>query len=115
MPKAIGSWKSEVAISILQSFLSTLFYLSNLFHRNENQGSDSDAIYSDDFVNKGEHESGFARDDDEAAPPYEQLERRLSLSLVDSHTEATLTRERDHTARGPRAHEAHTLVRSGPG
>jgi hypothetical protein len=92
-----------------------LFCLSNPFHRNENQGSDSDVIYSDEFVNKGEHGSDLARDDDEAAPPYEQLERRLSLSLVDSHTEATLTRERDRTAHGSRAHEAHTLLRSGPG
>jgi hypothetical protein len=66
-------------------------------------------------VNKGEQGSDFARDDHEAAPPYEQLERRLSLSLVDSHTEATLTRERDHAAHGSRAHEAHTLPRSGPG
>jgi hypothetical protein len=93
-----------------------MFQHSNPFRRNELQGSDGAVGYEDGFANKKVYGSDdFAGDDDEAAPPYEQLERRFSLSLADSHTEATLTRERDHFAHGPRAHKAHTHVRSGPG
>jgi hypothetical protein len=51
------------------------------------------AFYADNVQNTDEPESeDLAELSDDAAPPYERIERTFSLSRGDTHTEATITR-----------------------
>lgn len=80
--------------------------------RRENHISDVSEVDAEYFENADEHEDhDIMPFHDEPAPPYERFQRTLNFTQADSHTEATITRECDSSARWFGANRADSLCR----
>ena len=105
-----GNWAEQSKAFTPPKRITRVVQAADQNGRDQHYRSDSVAVSTVGFEEVYEYRaSDFPEPDEEVAPPYELLQRRLSFTHTGSHTEATITGQHEDSSPSTRVHKANTL------